>query len=151
MTLNKQSFWKIIAFGLPVFLDSTKKTTRKRTAVWWPKEKGKPQTHKAVSVWWPLVTFSFLSVAVCDSGKTALHVVSAKPAGASLSIFKRLSADAIFWKTKQKSANPQITLPPCTKPAHFEVRKEQFFFLFISLLSNGSFGCVLTSRRAVLF
>lgn len=49
-TLNKQSFWQIIAFGLPVFLDSAKKTPRKWMAVWWPKEKGKPQTQKAVRV-----------------------------------------------------------------------------------------------------
>lgn len=43
--------------------------------------------------------FPFLPAAVCDSGKTALHAISAKPA--FLSIFKSLSADAIIWKTKQ--------------------------------------------------
>lgn len=45
-------------------------------------------------------TLFFLSAAVWDSGKTAFHFVSARPAVALPSIFKSLSADAII-ETKQ--------------------------------------------------
>lgn len=41
-------------------------------------------------------TLCFLSAAVWDSGKTALHVVSAASAVAFLSISKSLSADSII-------------------------------------------------------
>lgn len=97
--------------------------------------KRKTQTQRARSVWWPLSHFLlFLFAAVCDSGKTALHAISAKPA--FLSIFKSLSADAIIWKTKQNKKHKPTHSSSSTYHSRLTLKsgKSNFsFFLFLQV------------------